>query len=238
MKEFENSRGRAGNHPTQLSDDELATLLPFFLSGRITSEDRSRVIDALNARPDATDILAHAESELSTVQGIHERIPAPEGALDRLLAKVEETPQEKARAVEITDRIAKSRGWLASLLDFGGARPALAWGVAACLLVTTVFQAGLLLRPDAPQKPVLASGGATNACADAVCAMVRFQPNVSFSQVTSLLEGVSGTIVTGPRRGSLYTVRFSKDQSEVGLDRLRSSTDIVARVIPMRVQSQ
>lgn len=213
-----------------ISDDELAALLPFFMSGHISPRDRDRVIEGLNARANAGEIIANAESELNVLRDAHEEIAPRPDALQRLLADVESTPQDVPRALNVPDMGKDVGGWFSKLLDFGNARPALAWGLAALLLVTAVGQFGLLLGRQgvSPQTPKLA--GQSN-CQDAVCALVGFKREATLADIQDALVVARGRIIG--QRQAFFLVKFETGAGAKGLESLKSRGSVVTRVLPL-----
>ncbi len=221
--------GRGGTRH-DISDDELAVLLPFFLSGRISDDDRDRVITGLNARPNAGELIAHAEAERAVISTAHEQIAVPDDALGRLLNAADETPQETVARMPVAETAQAAGGWLGRLLAFGASRPALAWAAAACLLLTTLVQTSFLITSDAPRGPSLASGERSD-CATGVCVLVRFKPEATVSGVRSALSDADGRLI-GERRGFLV-IRFAKDAANAGTAKLQARDDIVERVLKL-----
>lgn len=214
--------------------EEIAALLPWYVSGKLSASDRAKV-DAYGARhPELAAHIAIARAEADEVFAINSAITAPRGGLARLQRSLAADPRANARSVSIArlsliDRIGAV---LAALTPRQLAYASVA-GLFALALQTGVISA--LLR-----TPVTGSGGyetATGpggaAATSGTYALVAFQPGAPAGTVTAFLAEQKIVVVDGPRAGGLYRVRLSAealpaDARDAAIAKLKARADLVS----------
>ncbi len=94
--------------------DEIAALLPWYVSGKISEADRARVEAYASAHPEVLGHIALARDEADIVFAENAAIAPPRAALDRLHASVAATPRARLHAVEAT-LIERIGDWIRAL---------------------------------------------------------------------------------------------------------------------------
>ncbi|MEQ1671010.1 MAG: hypothetical protein ABL893_09140, partial [Hyphomicrobium sp.] len=114
--------------------DEIAALLPWYVSGKISVSDKARVDSYAKAHPEVLEHIALARDEADVVFADNASIPAPRDGLARLQKSLASSPSARLHAVQasLIDRIGV---WISGLaprqLAFAGVAAALAIAVQA-----------------------------------------------------------------------------------------------------------
>jgi hypothetical protein len=201
---------------TDKSTEELELLLPWFVSAKLSAADMRRVEAALHKHPELRHDLDLARDEAAEVVPLNEALGAPSRrAFETVMAEVDAQAPGRLKAQPLLDRLGR---WLAA--SFGGMRPrvlALATAAAALLIVAQAgFVAKLgLSRGDTTYET--ASGPSTPS--DGATALVAFNDTASAGDIARLLQHFKGSIIEGPRAGSLYRVRFA-DATQADVERI------------------
>lgn len=135
-------------------------------------------------------------------------------------------------AASLRDRLL---AWLSGLLGApGGRSPALAFGMAAVVLVQAGVIAALLLNPPAQQVLLGGPPGEPDtgvaAGAGKVVLTVAFRPQATEQALRELLAGAQAQIVSGPSALGLYTIAVPAAQADSALARLRGAAALVESV--------
>jgi anti-sigma factor RsiW len=233
---------------------EIELLLPWYAAGTLNARDSRRVEDALARDPELGRQYAAIQQEYAETIALNETLGAPPmRAMQKLFAAIDAEPAQAA---------SRPRGLGASLLGFFEtvSPRVLAWSAAFGALLVLV-QAGIigvvLLRPQTatfhtaeldinrperaapapPSAPLTRALGLQTAMAAPVHALVRFAPNTSVSDITTLLDGYQASIVGGAK-GGLFTLRLgdhpmSKEEAAGLIARLQREKIIdLARAAP------
>lgn len=219
--------------------DEREALLPWYVTGKLSAEERRQVEAYLDENPQARLQLELISEELDETVTANEQIKAPSGRmLDSLMAQVEgvEGP-ERARAGGGVSSLLKSlTGFLPDMAPSGLRAAALAAALLVCV------QAGAIgwlviddLSPGATYET--ASGGAEALAGPR--ALVGFNEQVTMGQISAFLSERKLTIMEGPKPGGLYVIRLGpQDMSDEDagrvLEGLRTNSDIVTFATPVR----
>ena len=167
---------------------------------------------------------------------VNELIRAPgNAALDRLMASVAATPQQRSFVVpsprSVWDGIA---GFITSLTP---RTLGIASAAAVVLLVVQAAAIGLLATRDSGTAGsgtyTTASGPKTSPARDSIQAMVTLQPSVTAGALTAALVDLKGSIIEGPTADGYYLVRMpgTKSESAAAIAKLKAKADIFAFVI-------
>lgn len=227
--------GLKTEHNEKLAHEELVGLLPFYLSGKISSEDRVAVDEWLRDDPDAAFILEKIEAERQATIGVNETFSAPHGGLARLMKDVAQTKQETVLLKSGASFFGSFKKKIFAPLT--SAPAGLAWGLCGLLMLITISQSTMLYRGagtvDGPAGINLARGEKYDFSSRAI---VSFADSAEISKVTSLLDSAGAVILDGPTASGHYTIGFVKQEDaaltlEKRYELFKSKADIVALFI-------
>lgn len=186
--------------------EDLVSLLPFYLSGKIEKADRDAVIKWLNSDPDAAFILEKVEAERMATIAANETLQAPADGLKRLMADVANTPQEKS----LKGQSSNVASWLKEKIvaPLQAAPSELAWAACAVFMVISLSQSALLYQGvGQPQSTEynLASGEKYTILSTAI---VKFTDNAQMEKVAEYLDDTGTIIIDGPTASGLFILGF------------------------------
>jgi anti-sigma factor RsiW len=206
--------------------DEIAALLPWYVSGKISAVDKARVDTYASAHPEVRRHIALAREEADAVFAENQEIAVPRDALDKLRTSVATSPSARLHAVQATllDRIG---------VFLGGLSPRhLAYAVVAAALAIAVQAAsiGALLQGQGGYQVANAPGVETS---NGSFALVTFQPAAPAGTLSAFLAENKFTIVEGPKAGGLFRVRvgdkaLSAAEADAALAKLKARGDLVS----------
>ena len=209
--------------------DEIAALLPWYVSGKISANDKARVDAYAKAHPEVLNHIALARDEADVVFADNAAISPPRDGLARLQKSLASSPRARLHSVQTSflDQIGQ---WLQSLAPRQLAYAGLA---AAALLIMQVASVGSLLSQQTGQFQT-ASGPAATAGS---FALVAFQPAAPQSTITAFLADNGFVITDGPKTGGMYRVRVSdkglaQNDIDAVVTKLKARTDLVAFASP------
>lgn len=215
--------------------EEIETLLPWFVTGKLGTNDQYRVERYLREHPDMQRQVALAREEnAETVAGAEGFGMPSRASFDRLMDQVAAQPRRRAGLLEgvtpLFERIA----------DFitGLSRPQIGAMAAAAALVVAVQAASLvyLASGTSPSHTYeTASGGSEVKADQGTFALVSFRPTATAAEVTAALAELNVQIVAGPRAGGIWRVRISpdaleQDQADSRLAALRAKSTVIGFV--------
>jgi hypothetical protein len=212
---------------TAYGDREIADLLPWYETGRLSSQERQRVAAAIEGNPALERELGLVREEMVATIAANDAQGRPSRrAAEQFMAKLEASPRGRVRV----RFVAFVADWLAML------RPqTLAWGAMAALAVL-IAQAGFIshLALDGRSASVYQTASVSDeVSAGRPVLLVAFAPSASAAAIQSLLEANALSIVAGPAAG-YYSVRVDgADDAKVGvlITRLTARKDIVQSVM-------
>lgn len=215
------------------SHEDLVSLLPFYLSGKIERQDRDAVIQWLNNDPDASFILEKVEAERMATITANETLQAPADGLKRLMQDVASTPQEKS----FKNSSASVLSWLKEkiLAPLSAAPAELAWGACAIMMVISLSQSALLYQGAGQSQSTeynLASGEKYTILSTAV---VKFADNAQMEKVAEYLDDTGTIIIDGPTASGLFVLGFiERDDLPVLKDRqkqFKENSNLISQFI-------
>jgi anti-sigma factor RsiW len=221
------------NETEILSDaDEIAALLPWYVSGKISTNDKDRVDAYANAHPAVRRHITLAREEADAVFSQNQEIAVPRDALDKLRTSVASSPSARLHAVQATllDKIGVFLGGLSPRhLAYAGVAAALAIAVQAASI-------GALLQGQGGSGYQTASGDKDTLSAGTF-ALVAFQPAAPAGTLSAFLAENKFTIVEGPKAGGLFRVRvgdaaLSPADTDAMLAKLKARGDLVSFAAP------
>jgi hypothetical protein len=221
---------------TKKDEKDVETLLPWYEKGLLSDEDARRVEAYLASDADGLRFLELIREEAhETIAANEQAGMPPRAALDRLMASIEAEP--KAQRFAARER---RRGFLSRLFGEGapGWLPVAAGLACLVILVQAVALGVLMIRPGdihrAPDGTELASGddNVHRASDTGRSVLIRFNPQATAEDISTLLRALNATIVEGPKPGGVYRVRISNqplrsEQIEAILKQLRERSDII-----------
>lgn len=210
--------------------DEIEMLLPWYVTGRLSAEDKAKIDAAVRREPALARQLALVREEMSTSGAAAEAIKPPASlSVEATVAHV------RARSPAHTapfDRLVNA------LRDFlfkptGGLR----FAAAAALAVLCVQSAVITKLATAPTASYGTAGGGNAQSAGDATVLVRFTDGASLTAIGDLLQQRGMSIVDGPKPGGIYRVRIaaspiSPADREALVSSLRKESGIVAIVLP------
>ena len=215
------------NETEILSDaDEIAALLPWYVSGKISTSDKDRVDAYANAHPDVRRHITLAREEADAVFSQNQEIAVPRDALDKLRASVASSPSARLHAVQATllDKIGVFLGGLSPRhLAYAGVAAMLAIAVQAASI-------GALMQGQGGYQVANAPGVETS---QGSFVLVAFQPAAPAGALAAFLAENKFTIVEGPKAGGLFRVRvgdaaLSPADTDAMLAKLKARGDLVS----------
>ncbi len=209
--------------------DEIAALLPWYVSGKISTSDKARVDAYVVTHPEVRAHIALAREEADEVFNANQAIVVPRDALDKLRAAVASSPSARLHAVQATllDKIGVFLGGLAPRqLAYAGVAAALAIAVQAASI-------GALLQGQSGTGGYQTASGQKDTLRSGTFALVAFQPAAPAGTLSAFLAENKLTIVEGPKAGGVFRVRLSDAalsaaDVETALATLKARTDLVS----------
>lgn len=209
--------------------DEIAALLPWYVTGKISAADKARVEAYASAHPDIQAHIALARDEADIVFSENASIPVPRGGLERLQKSLAASPSARLHGVKasIIDRFGN---WLGSLaprqLAYAGTAAALAIAVQAASI-------GSMLANRQPAGGYQTASGPQAAVGKGTFALIAFQQAAPQGTLTAFLASNAIVIVEGPKPGGMYRVRISEavlSQAELdnALAKLKARADLIS----------
>jgi len=215
--------------------EDLETLLPWHAAGTLSRRDSERVEQALAHDPELARRYELVREELAETIHLNETLGAPSAR----------TAQRLFEAIDAETAVARPKssfdfsGWLAGLLEPLSPRT-LAWSAAAAGLAI-VLQAGLLVGMFVHERGatyVTASSDKQATVSDpGSFALVRFNPDASFADITKFFDVYKASLVEGPRAGGVYRIRVAakglpKDEVAKIVGRMGEDRSVVAFIVP------
>lgn len=210
---------------------EIAALLPWYVTGKISSADRAKVEAYMSAHPEARTQLAVAREEADIVFAADSDLQVPHYALDKLKASLATNPSVRIASAKATimDRVSEYFSGFGSALS--PRQLAYASMTAALLLgVLTGILAGPLTSSQ--QYTVATKPGVVTA---GTFALVGLQPAAPAATLSAFLAENNFAIADGPKTGGIYRLRVS-DQvlaagaADAALAKLKARGDLFSFV--------
>ena len=247
---------------------QVRELLPWFAAGALAPADAQFVEQWLQRHgADQAEAQAELQAELAWLQRTAlqsrelaaQHLPAADAGLAQLMSRIaaepaaaparaQPRPAPPAAAVNVWQRLGQ---WLVEAL---APRPALAFGMAAVMLVQVAVIGGLITREPAGQVPLGGGASGTGSLpADMAVLSVAFSPNAREADIRAALQaalqsasasapasaptstaptstanaGGTAQIIGGPSALGLYRVAVPKAQADAALAALRALTPTI-----------
>lgn len=207
--------------------EEIETLLPWFVTGKLAQAERVRVERYLAEHPDvARQVTLAREESAETVAGA-ESFGAPSRAsFDRLMEQIGQSERHHAGLLQsFAPYLERVADWIGgfSRMQLGG----LAVAAALLLAVQAVTVTYLLTGGGATYQT--ASGPSDIAPERGTFALVTFKPAATAQDITAMLAEVGAQVVDGPKAGGIWRVRLSAEPL--------AQADAEARIAALRARS-
>jgi anti-sigma factor RsiW len=222
---------KAMNSETEILSeaDEIAAMLPWYVTGKLSAADTARVDAYVTSHPEVNAHLALARDEADGVFADNASITAPRGGLDRLQKSLASSPAARMHAAKSSfiDRVGE---WLGGFtprqLAYAGLTAALV------LAVQTASIGSLISKPSGSIGYETASGPGTS-LTNGSFALVAFQPAAPTGTLSAFLADNRFAVVDGPKTGGVYRVRLSETvmaskDLEAAVAKLKARTDLVS----------
>lgn len=210
---------------TRDDDQNVENLLPWYVTGRLSVEDRARVESYLTRHPEAQRRVAIAREEAAANVAGNKVIAGPDpAALDRLLQSLpEQRPVRRAAASSLLER-------LAAWVSLTPAQLGLAAAALGTIFLAQAVTIGTLIGTRTGVYET--ATGPTELPANAVELLIGFKPEATMADATAFLKDNGLTLIDGPRAG-LFRVRAARTAEGVPAlaERLKASP-VVAAVVP------
>jgi hypothetical protein len=200
---------------------DIEALLPWHAAGTLSRRDADRVEQALSGDRELARRYQLVREELNETIHLNETLGAPSSrAMDKLFAAIDaEAPVAKKSSFNLVGRMVE---FVASFsprtLAYAGTAAALA------LLVQGAVLTSLVVRDQGPGVSYELSSAEQHA-------VVRFTNGATLAEVTRFLDVNSATMVSGPKNGGQYEIRFSRSMPEAEfartLQRMKSNAKLV-----------
>ncbi len=190
--------------------NEVASLLPFYITGRLGLRDQMRVEQWLKDDPRGQKALDNAYADQRASIDANEAIASPSGALGRLLKDIDAEPSQAWSNYVGGNMLSWIKSWLNVIPS------TLTWGAVAALLLVTVTQSTLLLTKGTNTPFEVSngnSGSVTNQGIKGTSAFIRFAPNTGIDDISTLLSGVGAVLIDGPRGKNTYVIHLKEDKN-------------------------
>jgi hypothetical protein len=191
-----------------MSADRFNELMPWYVNGTISDEDRAWVDAHMSANPDAKAELAFYQSLQTRMRDNAPAVPATIGL---------------ARTMQLIrgDQPTFSERVTAFFAGFG-LRPTAAFAGLAVVAVQAGFIFTLLNEPKDDNIPQIRGHGAT-AVTDAPLLKLNFAPDAKEADIRLLLISVHGDLVAGPGQLGDYYVRVPAGTASASLAALKTN---------------
>ena len=187
--------------------DEMASLLPFYITGRLGLRDQMRVEQWINDNPRGQQALDNAYADQRAAIDANEAINSPSGALGRLLKDIDAEPSQAWSNYVGGNMLSWVMSWLNVIPS------TLTWGAVAALLLVTVVQSSLLFTKGGETPYEISGGGkSADAASKGTSAFIRFAPNTGIDDISTLLHKAGAMIIDGPRARNAYVIRLRQDK--------------------------
>lgn len=209
--------------------DEMASLLPFYITGRLGLRDQMRVEQWIEDNPQGQKALENAYADQRASIDANEAIASPSGALSRLLKDIDSEPSQAWSNYVGGNALSWIMSWLNVIPS------TMTWGAVAALLLVTMVQSTLLINNKTDSPPYEISTGhvppTTKGLSTGQSAFIRFAPNTGINDISILLHSAGAMIIDGPRGKNAYVIHLREDKNlptiQERLNHLRTRSDLI-----------
>ena len=196
-------------------------LLPFYVNGTASADDRAWIEHYLREHPLAANELGWLRSVQTMAQ--EEVVPvSSEVGLERAMQRIR-AERAQAAPVEPKSFVVQVRDWLSRLVPQPMLKPVLAGALAVIALQAVVITAMVGGRED---TSLIRTAPPVNVAEQGVFVKVNFRPDATEADIRMLLLGVQANIASGPGQLGDYYVRVPALQVDA-VTALLSASSIV-----------
>ncbi len=210
--------------------EEIELLLPWYVTGKLDTDDHRRVEAYLVEHRDLDDQLALVREDQEAVIALNEQVPTPSGAnFDRLLTQIDiEEPTNEPQRVSFLEGLKSLFG------AYGSPGLKLAAASLVVLLVAQSLAITSMLSGNAPETTYQTASGPQAASKPDL--LIGFAPEATALQIQNVLEEIDGEIIGGPMPGGMFEVRLSQEKKTDGQleqiqSQLRLKTGIIRQIM-------
>jgi hypothetical protein len=212
---------------SELTDDDLGELLPWFATGKTTAEETRAIERALAESPalraELEMVRRERAVEVETTQAVGDPNPA---IFERVLAQLDGARQFKP--VEREGHASGQPGLLARLFGLVP-NPTILRVALAVACVAIVAEGVAIARLSVPVAGTFQTASAPDQSVAGPRVIVRFQPNAGIAAANALIGEISGSIVKGPMPDGAYVVALPQGtDADAAIAQLRQHGDLVA----------
>ena len=191
--------------------EEIEMLLPWYVTGKISDDDRARVDRYLADHPEVQSQLALVREEIEETGAMAEALGSPRaGALDKLLADIEALDGPAIARAEAPSLAERLSAWLPSFespaMQFAGIAAAIVI-VAQAIVIGTLVGGG-----NGGGAQYETATGSETVVRPGTRLLVAFEPGATAEAITALLDEKNAAIVSGPKGSGLFEIRISEQQ--------------------------
>lgn len=193
-------------------------LLPWYVAGTLSASEAREVEAWLESDPEAKAHLARAKEEQHVAMTAAEEIPLPRAsAVNNLMRAIGASSAQTTNTPSLSERF-----W-----SFVSPRWAMAGAAALVLLVVAQGATiGVMMSPNTQSFETASGGTATSVGIDA---LVAFQPDQNFAEISAYLTDNQLRIVDGPKPGGIYRIAAADtEEGRAALQRLGDDTSRVS----------
>lgn len=209
--------------------EEIETLLPWYVTGRLCDTERKRVEHYLEDHPEVVSQLALVRDENDSSIFANEALGAPRaGGLSDLLGRIE--AEDGPVRASLVERIS---GWLPS---FDAQNFQVAALAAVVLIVAQAIIIGALMSggPSGPGFET-ATGPSSQRVQNSAQLLISFKETATAGEIAAVLLEIGGRIVNGPKAGGIYEVSLldktlTVAQKDSLVEKLQKRTSLIGFV--------
>jgi len=215
-----------------LEQEEIESLLPWYVTGSLDAADTARVVSYLAQHPHLSAQLDNMRAEREQIVIANEALLPSVGALNRLMASL------PAVRPSLMQRVSGSAPYRL-VADFFMAPTARAVRLAALAMAALVTLQAVVLTIVLRDGYTIYHTASGPLSGEGVSALVVFADDARAAAIAGLLAEFDANIVDGPKPGGVYKIRLrtvdrSQQAKDALLRRLAERSDMVRIVLPSR----
>jgi hypothetical protein len=199
------------------SFEKAKEMIPLYVSGTLSEEEKVKVKNALAAYPDLTrEVKGFSEIQQAFTM-LEDELTFPDDRLfDQILNRIEKTEKVSPR-IEASDFLIRCRRRWDALVE----SMQLSWAIVviqACVILFLVFQA---VPTEHQQYQTLSSDPVKGAMESQI--NIVFHPDTAIQDILACLKQIDATVINGPDARGLFVIGVSEKESTKTLLFLKQS---------------